>query len=106
MAILESTFGVKTACVVGGLFGSLLTMSYLPEMGRWQRVLSYLSGVCCSAYLSPLVSYAISLPPYLDGPVGFATGIAGMGLVGTIIKISRDPIGAFRRFRDAEGGNK
>jgi len=106
MSILESTLGVKVACLVGGCFGSLIAMSYLPTMNIWQRIGSYATGVCCSIYIPPLITYALSLPVYLDGPVAFATGIAGMGLVGTIITISRDPIGAFQRFRSSEGGVK
>jgi hypothetical protein len=102
VATLESVLGVKAIGLIGGCIGSLIAMSYLPTMTKWQRIGAYASGIACAAYLPPIATYALSLPPSLDGPAGFVAGIAGMGVIGAIIKISRDPIGAWRRFRGAE----
>ena len=41
MAAIESITGVKLAGLIGGLFGSLVTLSYLPSLKNWQRVGAY-----------------------------------------------------------------
>lgn len=102
MPAIESITGVKVAGLVGGLFGSLVTMSYLPSLSSWQRVLAFASGVACAAYLPPIVSYLFTLPSSLDGPLGFVAGVMGMGLIGAAVTISRDPIGAWRKFRGTD----
>jgi hypothetical protein len=104
MAALESLTGVKLAGLIGGLFGSLVTLSYLPSLKNWQRVGAYLTGVVCAAYLPPLVTYFFNLPLALDGPLGFIAGVFGMGLIGAGVTISNDPIGAWKRFKGIPNG--
>lgn len=103
MAAIESITGIKVAGLIGGVFGSLVTLSYLPSLKFWPRVGAYLTGVVCAAYLPPIASYFLNLPAVLDGPLGFVAGVLGMGSVGAAVTISRDPIGAWKKFK--KGGS-
>lgn len=92
--------------MIGGAIGSAITLANLPKMGTWQRLAAYGTGLAAAAYLPPLATYFLKLPVFLDGPLGFVAGTAGMGFVAALIKISADPIGAWRKLKgaDAEGG--
>lgn len=96
---VSAGLGIKLASVVGGAIGSAVTLANLPKMGPWQRLAAYGTGLASAAYLPPLVSYFGHLPPLLDGPLGFVAGTAGMGVAGFIVRISNDPIAAWRRFK-------
>lgn len=95
-------FGIKIASVVGGAVGSAITLAHLPKLGAFGRCAAYMTGLSFAAYAPPIVSYAFSLPSALDGPLGFMAGVGGMGFAGAIVSVSRDPIGAWRRFRGAD----
>lgn len=94
-----AALGIKIAGLIGGAVGSAVTLSYLPAMGVGQRIAAFATGLACAAYLPPLVAYGLHTPDALTGPMGFLAGLSGVGLVSAVINISRDPIGAWRRFR-------
>ncbi len=98
---MTTELGIKLASVIGGAIGSAVALANLPAMGTWQRLAAYGTGMAVAAYLPPLVSHFGSLPSLLDGPLGFVAGTAGMGLAGAVIRISSDPIGAWRRIKGA-----
>lgn len=94
----------KEAALLGGSVGSLVALSHLTGISRWQSVVAYGTGLACAWYLEPLVRHFMNLPASLSGPVGFVLGATGLGLVNAGIKISQDPLGAWRRLKGENNG--
>lgn len=97
------------AIILAGLFGSLLSLSFVDGMGRRQRTVAVISGMILAHYLAPLISYIFHEETYTE-TIGFLVGLFGMSVVAAVFRaIQNSNIWALimRRFggdQDPTGG--
>lgn len=91
MALTEwlSLFGVKLISLIAGFFGATLGLAASPKLTPLQLFAALVGGVASAAYLAPLTSYYIGLPPAVDGGVAFLLGIAGLVLAAGVIEVAK-----------------
>lgn len=95
-----------------GLFGALVSLSYMQELTKRQWGTALTIGVFGSYLITPIVSAYIHysfnvqwLPVdgSVEGLIGLLIGMAGIHLVGGFTylgrKFSSDPLGAFKQIR-------
>lgn len=95
-----------------GLFGALVTLSYMQELSKRQWGTAVTIGVFGSYLITPIISaylyYTVDmswLPKdgSVEGLIGLMIGMAGIHLVGGFTALGRkftdDPLGVFKQIR-------
>lgn len=91
--------GLKIVPGIAGFIGGCLALSFVQGLNKWQAFVTVVAGSAAGSYLQPVISHVLKTPPELDGGVGFLLGLVGMGVMGWIVKASKDPIEAIRQIR-------
>lgn len=106
-----SLLGLKTASLVAGFAGGVVSLSFVKNLTPMQGVLAVFTGVVSSAYFTPLAMHYLfsgSAVVPLENGVAFVIGLTAMNVIPGFIKLSeifkRDP----RSFigGDRNGGDK
>ena len=85
MEIAAPTFDTPKAIIVAGLLGSLLSLSFIDNMGKRQRVVAVLAGMTMAHYLAPLISHMFSDDKF-EETIGFLVGLFGMSITAAIFR--------------------
>lgn len=85
--------GVKVIWLVAGFAGGVVSLRYIEGLTTPQMFSAVLSGVACSAYLSPLVfelarRQEIILSERIEGGIAFLIGLTAINIVPGILKLS------------------
>lgn len=97
---LEQLFGVKAIFVKAGFAGTIAG-AVVQRVVDWREAVARgCAGLGCAAYLTPVVARRLGLTEMDDiGAVAFAMGIGGMWFVALIIRVAKDPVAAWEKFR-------
>ena len=85
MEVSSPTLDAPKAVIVAGLLGSLLSLSFIDNMGKRQRLIAVLAGMTMAHYLAPLVSHVFSEDKF-EETIGFLVGLFGMSITAAIFK--------------------
>ena len=83
-------FDTPKAVVLAGLCGSLLSLSFVDDMGVRQRIAAVLSGIVMSHYVAPFIAKVFNEDNFVE-TIGFLVGLFGMSICAAVfraIKIS------------------
>lgn len=85
--------GVKVIWLVAGFAGGVVSLRYIEGLSTPQMFAAVLSGVACSAYLSPIVfelarRQDIILSERIEGSIAFLIGLTAINIVPGILKLS------------------
>lgn len=81
-----SAIGIKVAALIGGFFGSLVSLKFLDGLSLRQRASTVLAGTLVSAYVTPVLVSYLELSTKLEGGIAFLCGLFGMSFTGAVIK--------------------
>lgn len=73
------------AVVIAGLIGSLLSLSFVDQMGKRQRLVAVASGMVMAHYLAPLIANLFHEENYQE-TIGFLVGLFGMSVVASVFR--------------------
>jgi len=73
------------AVALAGLIGSVLSLSFIEDMGKRQRCTSVVAGIIMAHYLSPLIANLFHEGDY-EPTVGFLVGLFGMSICASIFR--------------------
>lgn len=71
--------------IIAGLIGSVLSMSFVDGMSKWQRAVAVISGGIMSHYLAPLIASLFQESDYQE-TIGFLIGLFGMSICAAIFR--------------------
>lgn len=91
-----SAIGIKIGSLVGGFFGSVVSLKFIDGLSIRQRVTTVLAGTAVSAYVTPVLVSYLGLSPKLEGGIAFLCGLFGMSFTGAVIKAMPDWIASLR----------
>lgn len=86
--------GLKKASVIGGFFGSLISLKFIAQLNLWQGAATLFSGWMLAAWTTPVVIAGLTLSDKHEGGVGFLIGVMGMAVISNIFKAMPDWIAA------------
>lgn len=78
---LENSWSI----ILAGLFGSLLSLCFVEQIGNRQRAIAVVAGMAMSYYLSPLIAHLFSEGKF-EAPIGFLVGLFGMSITAAVFK--------------------
>jgi hypothetical protein len=78
---ISDFLGVKTATLIAAFLGSVLSLSYIPQLTRAQVFSSVATGVAIAAYGAPMAISGFGLPEVLERGVAFFAALLAMRLV-------------------------
>lgn len=73
------------AVIVAGLIGSLLSLAFVEQMSKRQRIVAVLSGMVMAHYLAPLIAFLFNEDKYQE-TIGFLVGLFGMSVVAAVFR--------------------
>lgn len=73
------------AVVIAGLCGSLLSLSFVDDMGVRQRIAAVFSGVVMSHYVAPFISKVFNEDNFVE-TIGFLVGLFGMSICAAVFR--------------------
>lgn len=95
---ISEFFGIKTATLIAAFLGSSISLSYMPELTRWQLVTALLTGVSVAVYGAPLFVHFIEwaaavyghpmeIPEVFERGFAFFVALLAMRLVPVMFSI-------------------
>jgi len=84
--------GIDIAYALAGGFGVVALLSKPTEMTVWQKLMHFIIGVGCAIYITPLLTYSLSLPNRLGFGIAFLVGYSGLKSFGMITKEIKDKL--------------
>lgn len=85
MDVVDTHFDAPKAVIVAGLLGSLLSLSFVDNMGKRQRFIAVIAGMTMAHYLAPFISHVFSEDKF-EETIGFLVGLFGMSITAAIFK--------------------
>lgn len=84
----------ETTVFVSGAVGSALSLRFLPDLTRWQRITSIIGGTIIAGYLAEPVADYFEVEKAV-GAVGFLFGLFGLSICAKLFETikSADPWG-------------
>lgn len=73
------------AVAMAGFIGSVLSLSFIDDMGRRQRLVAVISGIVMAHYLSPLIASLFHEENYQE-TIGFLVGLFGMSICASVFR--------------------
>lgn len=73
------------AVVIAALLGSILSLSFIDDMGKRQRCVAVISGMIMAHYLAPLIAHVFNEDSYQE-TVGFLIGLFGMSICAAVFR--------------------
>lgn len=58
---ISEFFGIKTATLIAAFVGSSISLSYMPELTRWQLVTALFTGIAMAVYGAPMMIHLIEV---------------------------------------------
>ncbi len=104
--VLASILGAKYATLIAGLFGSIVSLSFIKELTILRMWMSLLVGLSTALYGTPLAMFYSSLPKELNNGVAFFIGIFAMAFISVCFKLldlaGQDPFGTIKKLLGKE----
>ena len=85
MDVEKPHLDTPTAIILAGLFGSLLSLRFIDNMGLRQRSMAILAGMGMAHYLAPLIAHIFSQDNF-EETIGFLVGLFGMSITAAIFR--------------------
>ena len=85
MDVVAPQFDTPKAVIVAGLLGSLLSLSFINNMGKRQRLVAVFAGMTLAHYLAPFISHVFSEDKF-EETIGFLVGLFGMSITAAIFR--------------------
>ena len=85
MDVANPHLDTPKAIILAGLFGSLLSLSFIDNMGLRQRSMAILAGMGMAHYLAPLIAHIFSQDNF-EETIGFLVGLFGMSITAAIFR--------------------
>lgn len=93
---VESLLGVKSATLVAGFLGAVVSLSYNKPLNRAQMLGAVLVGTATAVYGAPLALHFMGLSEPLERPVSFFIGVAAMRAIPALMDRMMFLISAFK----------
>lgn len=84
---ISDFFGIKTATLIAAFLGSAVSLSYMPQLTRWQLFSSIFTGTAIAVYGAPFVLHFFDTPEVLERGVAFFAGLIAMRAVPVLFYI-------------------
>lgn len=81
--------GLNAVLLLSGLFGGVVSLSYLKPLSRTQAMMAVLSGALMANYLTPLAMWYSKIPQEFELGAGFLIGLTGMHTVPLILAVGK-----------------
>lgn len=91
-----SAIGIKISSLIGGFFGSIVSLKFIDGLTIKQRVTTVLAGTLVSSYVTPVLVSYLDLSLKLEGGIAFLCGLFGMSFTGALIKAMPDWVSSLR----------
>ena len=92
----------KHSALLAGFFGSLVALTFLKELTRFQMFAALLTGVTTSSYATPALMYYFELPMELNDGLAFLMGVIAMNVIPAVITVAemrrKDPLSFIKKF--------
>ena len=75
--------------LIAGFIGSILSINFIVDMDRKQRIIAVISGVAMAHYVAPLIANLFHEENY-EATLGFLVGLFGMSLCASIFRAIRN----------------
>lgn len=85
MDAVPQSFDAPKAIIVAGLFGSILSLSFIDGMSLKQRALAVFMGMVMAHYLATYIAFLFNEPNYAE-TIGFLVGLFGMSITAAIFR--------------------
>jgi hypothetical protein len=82
---VESLLGVKSATLVAGFIGAVVSLSYNRPLNRVQMLVAVLVGTATAVYGAPLALHYLGLSENMERPVSFFIGVVAMRAIPAIM---------------------
>ena len=79
--------GLKYTTLLGGFLGSLVSLSFVSELGWWARVSAVVTGTATAAYVTPVIVAYWAIGSAAENGIGFLLGLTSMNLILSLIHI-------------------
>lgn len=73
------------AVVIAGFVGSVLSLAFVDQMTKRQRIVAVISGMVMAHYLAPMIAFLFNEEKYQE-TIGFLVGLFGMSGVAAIFR--------------------
>ena len=97
------TLGLTKGATIGGFLGALVSLKFIEGMTWLQRIPTVFGGMCCAAYVTPLVLDLASMSAKTESAIAFLIGVFGMSVAAAVVKALPELITAAK---DRIGGGK
>lgn len=81
--------GLKYTTLLGGFLGSLVSLSFITELGWAARASAVLTGTATAAYVTPIIVAYWTIGEAAENGIGFLLGLTSMNLIPAVIAASR-----------------
>lgn len=81
--------GLNAVLLLSGLFGGVVSLSYLKPLTRWQAAMAVLSGALLANYLTPMALWYAKIPHEFQLGTGFLIGLTGMHIVPMLLGVAK-----------------
>jgi hypothetical protein len=85
MDVVDTHLDAPKAVILAGLLGSLLSLSFVDNMGKRQRFTAVVAGMTLAHYLAPFISHVFSEDKF-EETIGFLVGLFGMSITASIFR--------------------
>lgn len=73
------------AVAVAGFLGSVLSLSFIDDLGKKQRIGAVVAGIISAHYLAPLIAHVFNEEAYVE-TIGFLVGLFGMSIMAAVFR--------------------